>query len=439
MKQSDFLDLFNTLGISRDELLDLAIETGLIKRKRTILAGDLLFAICVNSIEGTVSYNNLAAQIETDTGNAVSRQAVWKKVTEQSKQFFQRVMELLLLNKIKANGLENIRMGSKYKRILVQDSTIIKLPLRLFELFSGVSNGLSKACNARIQGTYDLIGEKFISFSIDAYSKNDLKAAPELVLEEGDLALRDRGYLTANEIERHLNIGADCIYRYKFKTILLHPETLKPIDIAFELQKNGYLDMIVALNNKERTLVRLVTAPVSDDIANQRRMKAKKEKKSTPGKGYLKQLGWTLFLVTIPKEEAEFNLIFNIYSIRWRIEIIFKSWKSNMAFSKIHNVSNLQLHIILIARFIMAVIFTQYLFKQCRWIVKKYLNKYLSLLKMTNYLVKHLEKIKKINTELIKYKGSIGDTICNLAIYCSYETRKRMNDEQKMDMMFSLS
>ena len=283
MSQNDFLEIFKIHGISRERLLDLAFETGLIKRKRIILPTDILFAICKESVTGIVSYNNVAAQIEEDKGEAVSRQAIWKKVNEQCKQFFQKIMGILILSKVNNVELNNMKRDSKYKRILVQDSTVIKLPLRLFEIFSGVSNGRSKACNARIQGTYDLIAESFIDFSIDAYSKNDLTAAPELILEEGDLVLRDRGYLTFDEIDRHIEKGADCIYRYKYNTTLLDPVTRKPIDITTELEKNSNLDIIVELNNKERTPVRLVTAQVSEEVANKRRMKAKKENKSTPG------------------------------------------------------------------------------------------------------------------------------------------------------------
>jgi hypothetical protein len=436
MNQNDFLDLFSVHGICKERLLDIALETGLIKRKRTIMPGDLLFSICKESISGTVSYNNIASQIEADKGKAVSRQAIWKKANEQCKRFFQKIMEILILSKIDNMEIDSMKRKSRYKRILIQDSTIIKLPQRLFDIFSGVSNGHSRACNARIQGTFDLIEEKFIAFSIDTYSENDMKAAPKLILEEGDLVLRDRGYFTFEEVNRHIVNSADCIYRYKHNTVLFNPTTKKMIDVNAELEKNDNLDIMVELNDKERTLVRFIASKTSEEVANKRRMKAKKENKSMPGKAYLRQLGWTIFLTTIPKEAADFNLIFDLYSIRWRIEIIFKSWKSNMGFSKIHNVSNVQLHIILLARFIMSIIFTQYIFKQSRWIVKKHLDKHLSLLKVTNYLVKYFDKLKDINFELSNYKNSIGNTLCILSKYCSYETRSRLNDEQKIDSMF---
>jgi len=166
-----------------------------------------------------------------------------------------------------------------YNRVLVQDSTIISLPVKLFDFFSGVSNGSSKLCNARIQGVYDIINEEFISFSIDSYSKNDLVATPELQIKQGDLTLRDRGYFIIDEIQRHVDIGADCIYRYKNKVALLDPITEKPINLIEMLRKYGTLDINILLNNNNKTKARLVAMPVSEEIANTRRMKAKKEKK----------------------------------------------------------------------------------------------------------------------------------------------------------------
>lgn len=41
-----------------------------------------------------------------------------------------------------------------------------------------------------------------------------------------------------------------------------------------------------------------------------------------------------------------------LYSLRWRIECIFKTWKSNFNFDNIHSVSQIQLKVLLHARFI---------------------------------------------------------------------------------------
>ena len=120
------------------------------------------------------------------------------------------------------------------RRILIQDSTILKLPAWHFAHFSGVANAHGTVCNARLQAVYDLVSMSFLSFSLDSYSRNDLSAAPALPLgASSDLTvLRDRGYLSAEEIERHVQAGAHCIYRYKTKTTYLDPETLQPIELC---------------------------------------------------------------------------------------------------------------------------------------------------------------------------------------------------------------
>lgn len=275
MQKTEFFNHFSGLGLDNGALLDIAYDTGLIKRKRAIDPSDLLFALCLESSNGTVSHNDVAAQLESTTGTSVSKVAVWKKINVCCVGFLKGVLEALILKKL-AHGAD---LGL-FNRVLVQDSTIIRLPQRLFDVFSGVANASSKVCNARIQGVYDILNERFVTFSIDKYSKNDLEAAPELLLEEGDLVLRDRGYLILDEVHRHIGAGAHCIYRYKNKMTLLDPATEKPFDLLALLEKKPTIDMEVKLNNKERSTVRLVAFPAPEELANNRRMKAKREKKT---------------------------------------------------------------------------------------------------------------------------------------------------------------
>lgn len=243
MKKNDFSELLQSFGIGEDLLNDIACKTGMIKRQRLLSALDILYAFSTISTKGETSYNKLAAHIEADGGVSVSKQSVHKKVTEPCKVFFERVLECIILKKIEQDHIITHTCDSDFNRILIQDSTIIKLPVRLYEVFSGVKNAHSTVCNARIQGTYDLVAKKFVSFSIDPYSKNDLKAAPELSLKEGDLVLRDRGYLTRSEFKRHLDNGADCIFRHKFGMTLLDPKTGKPLNILKILEKKLLLTL----------------------------------------------------------------------------------------------------------------------------------------------------------------------------------------------------
>jgi hypothetical protein len=283
MKKNDFDRLLDGIAISQKKLLELAFETEFTKRKRLITASEFLYSLCNESTCGTTSYNDIAAGIETECGIAVSRQAIWKKVNEPCLAFLEGVLEQAILSRVGTRQIDPIRSSSTFKRILVQDSTIIRLPIKLFKEFSGVANQCSKVCNARIQGVYDIMNEEFVHFSIDPYSKNDLEAAHDLALEENDLSLRDRGYLINDEVQRHIDAGAHCIYRYKFGTALLEPTTEEPIDLLREVRKRTFIDREVKLNNKHKTVVRIVAFPVYDQsIVDARRRKAKLEKKLLP-------------------------------------------------------------------------------------------------------------------------------------------------------------
>lgn len=436
MNKKDFIFLTEKLNINNEKLTEIALETGFIKRKRLITPLDFLCAVCLESASGIASYNDMAAHIDADGGPSISKQAIWKKVKNPCEDFLKKILAIIITSRINNDLIKTIKTQNKFKRILVQDSTIILLPLRLFLYFSGVANGQSKVCNARVQCVYDLVSEQFISFSIDPYSKNDLSAAPEIILEEGDLVLRDRGYLINDEIQRHIDNNAHCIYRYKFNMILNDPKTGKQIDLFSILKKRKYLDMKIMLNNKAKTIVRLLAYPVSKQIADKRRMKAKKENKNYPSKNYLESLSWSIYITTITEELIDYAFIYTAYSLRWRIEIIFKCWKSNMAFDKIHNVSKIQLNVWLLARFTMIIICAQLIFSPCRLIIKAYCNMDLSMLKLTKYLLRNTSRMIHIVEEINNFDKSIGNSIKALAKFCTYDKRKRLNYQQVIDALF---
>ena len=323
---------------------------------------------------------------------------------------------------------DSTRQFAGYQRVLVQDSTIIKLPTHLFDDFSGVSNAHSKVCNARVQATYDLLALRLIDFSIDPYSKNDLQAAPELSLAAGDLVLRDRGYLFPNEIQRHTDAGADCIYRHKTGTTYLDPQSGEPIDLVKILRENSNLDMPVLLNNQARTPVRLVTAPVDEQTANLRRMKAKKETHGhNPSKAVLELMNWTIFITTIAPQSADFRTVLAIYGLRWRIEVIFKAWKSHMKFGNLHRVSRNQMFILLKARLFLITCSTNLLHRSLDSSVWRKYRRRISLLKLIGFLAAKPANILRALASLARPDSENLTFHKALLLYCCYDRRKRKN------------
>lgn len=429
-------------GIPFDEdyLLQVARSSNFYNRTpRKIDVCNLLAALCVEGLKGSPSYNDLAANIETQNPcHGPSRQAVHQRMNPALAIFIGSILENLIAKKLfeaHRKFFENTDDFSRfagYERVLVQDSTIIKLPTHLFEEFSGVANASSKVCNARIQAIYDLLSGRLIHLSIDPYSRNDLAAAPDLQLQPNDLVLRDRGYLILDEIQRHLDAGAHCIYRHKTATLYLDPQTKEPIDLLALLRKNGHLDLPVLLNNPSHTPVRLVCAPVSEEIANLRRMKARDQTHGrNPSKTLLELLGWTILITTIPAERADFTKLLAIYGLRWRIEIIFKAWKSHMKFGTLHRVSKTQMLILLKARLLLITCCTNILYRALETTQWQKHKRRISLLKLVKFLAAApdnlLRALKSLSADIEQSDGFHKA----LLRYCCYDQRKRRNFSEK--------
>jgi len=440
--------MLHGVDLSRGDIREIAFETGFCRRTSgKIDSPDYLVQLCLQSLEGTVSHNDLAGKIEARTGVCASRQAVAKKSKEQCEQFFRKILERVIQAKVDMAQAGDIMSPSRFNRILIQDSTVIRIPLRLFEVFSGVKNCTSAVCNARIQGTYDLLAGRFISFSIDPYSKNDLAAAPEIIVQPGDLVLRDRGYFIVEVIDTMRKNGADSISRYKHGHDILDPVTEQPINLLERLQHDGSLDMDVLVGAKQKVRLRILAAPVGEEAANRRRMKLKKEMKGrSPSAELLKLMSWTIFLTTIgagsdnaagtstgpgsAKGKAiTIKEIFALYGLRWRIENIFKTWKSNFNFATVHNVSANQLRVLLTARLIMITLIYQCIYQPLALRVANSSERQLSLMKFMRYISKNLQRIY----ELLNPLGVSQQVLNALIRYCSYESRNRTNFQARME------
>ncbi len=421
MKKNVIIDLFKNAGVSVKRINKLSVETGFIKRIGKIKALYFLVYMITESVRGCVSYNDLAAIIQFETGKMASRQAYHNKINVAALEFFKAILATIMHTKANINIPRQFR---RFKRIIVQDSTVIKLPSKLMKVFSGVKNAHTKVCNARVQCVYDLLSGSFLQFSIDSYSKNDLAVASELQVNAGDLILRDRGYFIINELQRIIKARGDFVSRYKHKTLLFHPETGKEIDLLRLLKKQNNIDMTVLIGTDNQIEVRIIAAAVSQETADRRRQKAKKECKGhNPGKDCLSLMGWTIYFTSLDSKDLDINIFVKLYGLRWRIENIFKTWKSNFNFDKIHAVGENQLKLILMARFIAMTLFYQNIYLPLFITMANKCKRWISLMKLMRYISRNIMAIP----QLLKAAGGTKGKLKVVEKYCTYDKRKRLN------------
>jgi len=393
MENNVVITLFKKAGLTLEKINLLSVQTGFIKRFRQIKAVEFLVYMIIESIRGCVSCNDLAAVIQTQTGTMASRQAYHQKMSCACLLFFEAIAAIIMNFKVSVSGHSKFK---HFKRILIQDSTVIKLPARLMAVFSGVGNGHIQVCNARIQSVFDLLTGFFTQWSIDSYSKNDQSAAPELIIKAGDLIMRDRGYFAISEFERIIKTGADFVSRYIHNVALYDSQTGQHIDLLRLLEVRRSIDMNVLIGKDSKMQVRLIAVEVSQETASRRRQKARKEYKGhNPSKNVLFLMGWTIFITSLTSNEITIEDFIELYGLRWKIETIFKTWKSHLSFDKIHIVGEIQLRLLLIARFIAIMLFYEKIYAPLLQKVRQECRKTLSLMKLIRYVSINLKGISK--------------------------------------------
>jgi hypothetical protein len=425
MKNNGVIALFKKAGLSLEKINQLSVQTGFIKRLRQIKAVEFLVYMIIESIRGCVSCNDLAAVIEAHTGTMASRQAYHQKMSCSCLLFFEAVATVIMNAKGSVSASLKFR---RFKRILIQDSTVIKLPSKLMGVFSGVKNATTQVCNARVQSVFDLLCGSFVQWSIDAYSKNDQAAAPELRINAGDLILRDRGYFSICEFERMMKAGADFVSRYMHNVVFYDPQTGQEIDLLRLLEAHRNIDLNVLAGKDCKIPLRLIAVEVSQEIADRRRRKAREQCRGhNPSKDVLFLMGWTIFITSLTGSDLIVDDFIELYGLRWKIETIFKTWKSHLNFDKIHVVGEIQLRLVLTARFIAILLFYERIYTPLLQKLQPVCQKTLSLMKLIRYVSRNLKAIP----QLLKAVSGCTKCLRIIGLYCTYDKRKRLNFIEK--------
>jgi len=154
-------------------------------------------------------------------------------------------------------------------------------------------------------------------------------------------------------------------------------------------------------------------------------MKAKKESKGhNLSKAVLELMDWTIFITNIPADQASFGEVLGIYGLRWRIEVIFKAWKSHLKFDVLHRLSARQLRILPKTR-LLVIAAASNLYRKFENRVWQQHRRRLSLLKFMNYLSASMARLKRV---VCSEAGDATETRAlekALARYCCYDKRKK--------------
>jgi len=426
--------------LKRIHINKIARESGFYKRApRKIKAKNLLisFLMIVGSCKNN-TYEAWANKLGLLINNTVSKQAIAKRINKELLVFLRNMLKSIMKKTLSA-GIKEITSEKlkKFKRIIIEDSTSIRLDDKFAKFYPSAKRYGKEPGILKIQAVYEVLKKQFLNLEITSFRNNDQGYARKIltIVKPGDLLIRDLGYFVLGVLKKLTEKGVFFISLAKKGVKVYLNREDEPIDLAAMLKKRGNLDIQVFLGKEEKTSVRLIAIPVEPEVASARRRKAKKQYNNgwRRRKDYYFLLGWNLIITNIPLEQISSTEICNIYSLRWRIEIIFKSWKSCLGIKKVPKDGNkIRLEAFIYCMLIFILLFQVHYYNYyIKEISRANKDNNISLLRFMQFIVNNVNLIidsiylKNVSLKMILKK--------QLAYYCSYQYRDdRVNFNQNL-------
>lgn len=399
-------------------------------------------SLCNASYQGIFSYSKVAFLLGL-LGVNISKQGVSERINRYGVAFLKQVLNNIIQDKSGVYTIYHTGVFKTFGNVYLQDSTHLSLPEHLADIYPGAKNqSRKKSAGLKIQAIFSLLNDRLTCFSISPFTRPDQSASKDILdhLKAGDLIVRDLGYFVLSVFKELVCNGVFLLSRYKSNVSIYCPESGKKISLLKLLNKKTSLDVSVLLGSEQRVPIRLVAVPVPDNIANERRRKAKnnRDRHCNPSKESLYLLGWEIFVTNVDSTVWSPSDILKIYGIRWRIEIIFKTWKSHLSIKQIpERVNCNELEIYLYAHLLNIIFFHAFFDQLNQFIFRKY-KMNLSILKIAPLFDEIINSLLFANVLDSKHTAQLLEHA--ILRHCCYEKRKfRLNYYQQLNRLCRLA
>ncbi len=294
----------------------------------------------------------------------MSREGMHHRFSDGAVAFMKRCVDFILKHKVSAIPSIRADLLRHFKRILIFDSSSWNIDPKLQDVLPG-SGGSASDANCKLQTCYEYKRGALSFFEITSGITPDGAYTSQLPghVQRGDLLLVDLGYFSMKTFHEVYARGAYFLSRFFIGIGLFYPKTFRPVDLLSVLKKikGDIYEMQVIMGGNKETQVccRLVCLRVSQEVANARRRRLKKnsrERGRTPSQFHLLLADWTLMITNVPGKWLPPEMVRPFYSLRWQIELLFKQIKTVLCIHKSNTGKENRLRCEIYGKLIMAVI-----------------------------------------------------------------------------------
>ncbi len=344
--------------LSPNFLRNLARDVGFVQRISKYQAQDLV-ALCVwiSQNVAKTSLTQLCSCLEASTEVLISPEGLNQRFNATAVQFLQQVLAELLNQKLFSTKLPSSPYTSMFKHIRILDSTAFQIPDVFSSVYPG-AGGCSHTAGLKIQLEYDLLSGQFLHIHTGPGKQHDRTYGSLCVptVKANDLCIRDLGYFHLKDLQHIQDKKAYYISRIKSNTRIYQknptPDYFQNgrikkgteyIQIDMKVLMNSLQpgqtceisDAYVGMTDKVPTRVivhRLTKEQQQKRLQDQAVREKKKGMKYSPRSKRLS--GINVYMTNTSTDIVPMGQVHDWYSLRWQIEILFKTWKS---FFQIHH------------------------------------------------------------------------------------------------------
>jgi hypothetical protein len=304
-------NFFNEMQIN-----EIARETKFMKRLRKILPFEFLKSSMTMSLHGLPSLEELSS-IFSKTGNIVSKQAIHTKVNSAGVAFSEKVLEGLISTIFECRTTA-ASIGDAIKHIIVVDST-------------RTGNARKKANVGKLQTVVDVLSKQIRSFKFTPENKNDQSYKDYLEFSDrGTLCISDLGYFSTKSLATIKQSSGLFLCRCSRRVGIKETSGAK-VNLANLLEKStsDVIDIEVNVGNEHKVSCRLIATKLNEEQQKKRdeHMERKLRRDSRWPKTRSELDNWNIFITNLPSTYSP-RCCYNLYAMRWQIELMFKSMKS---------------------------------------------------------------------------------------------------------------
>lgn len=320
---------------------EIALTTGLVKRKRKLTASALTQILVFGWLENPeASYQQLTETAAT-LGLQVSRQALEQRLTPETSEMLKATLDAAITEMLEVAGRrEALPLLEQFSGVYVQDSTWITLPDELHGTWKGhPKKDYPQKAALKLHLCFDALTGSFQDFQLtDGMTADATAAKAAEPLPKGSLRLADLAYCSLDTLRDLTENGVYWVARLKANSYLAD-ENGERMDLENRLKsepETPYIHQTIRIGKTHQLRGHLIAERLSEAETNKRRRSIRyraKRKAQTPSKTLLRLAGWNLYITNIEEHQLTPKQISALVGIRWQIELMFKCFKS---ISKLH-------------------------------------------------------------------------------------------------------